>query len=211
MSVKLRLARRGRKKKPFYHIVVADARAPRDGRFIEKIGSYNPLTVPATIELDSDRAFDWLQKGAQPTDTVRSILRFKGVLYRKHLMRGVDKGALSDEQAQKLYEEFVADKEAKVQERFARTEAEMQEFRIKVGGERKKVEVVEEEPVAEVAAESEGEEAQAPVDNVTEEVSASAEVATEEEVTTEEVVAEETPAEVKEEESNTESKEENPE
>ena len=103
MAVKMRLQRKGRKKRPFYHIVVADARAPRDGRFIEKLGIYNPMTSPATIDLDRDRAFDWLQKGAQPTDTVRAILRFKGVLYKKHLMRGVKKGALTMEEAEAKY------------------------------------------------------------------------------------------------------------
>ena len=99
MAVKIRLQRRGRRKAPFYHIVIADARAPRDGRFIEKIGTYNPMTKPATIDLDRDAAFDWLMKGAQPTDTARAILRFKGVLYRKHLQRGVKKGAMTQEQA----------------------------------------------------------------------------------------------------------------
>ncbi|MEO1714380.1 MAG: 30S ribosomal protein S16, partial [Bacteroidota bacterium] len=100
MPVKIRLQRRGRKKAPFYHIVVADSRAPRDGKFIEKVGTYNPLTKPATIDLDRDLAFDWLMKGAQPTDTVRAILRFKGVLYKKHLYRGVKKGALTQEEAE---------------------------------------------------------------------------------------------------------------
>ena len=93
MAVKLRLQRKGRKKAPFYHIVVADSRSPRDGRFIEKLGTYNPLTVPATIELNRDKAFEWLMKGAQPTDTVNAILRFKGVLLKKHLQLGVAKGA----------------------------------------------------------------------------------------------------------------------
>ena len=99
MAVKIRLARRGRKKNPFYHIVVANSRSPRDGKFIESIGSYNPLTVPATIELDREKAYDWLTKGAQPTDTVAAILRFKGVLLKKHLQNGVKKGAISQEQA----------------------------------------------------------------------------------------------------------------
>ncbi|MDP4851565.1 MAG: 30S ribosomal protein S16, partial [Saprospiraceae bacterium] len=99
MAVKIRLQRMGRKKSPFYHIVIADARAPRDGRFIERIGSYNPMTKPATIDIDRDKAFEWLNNGAQPTDTVNAILRFKGVLYKKHLMRGVKKGALTLEQA----------------------------------------------------------------------------------------------------------------
>ncbi len=117
MPVKIRLQRRGRKKQPFYHIVVADARAPRDGRFIEKIGIYNPMTVPATIDLDRDRAFDWLMKGAQPTDTARAILRFKGVMYKKHLMRGVAKGALTTEEADVKYQEWIDAKEAKVEAR----------------------------------------------------------------------------------------------
>ncbi len=118
MPVKIRLARRGRTKRPFYHIVIADSRAPRDGRFIEKIGSYNPMTKPATIEIDRDVAFDWLQKGAQPTDTVKAILKFKGVLYRKHLQRGVTKGALTQEQADAKYQEWIAAKDAKIAERF---------------------------------------------------------------------------------------------
>ena len=118
MAVKIRLARRGRKKRPFYHIIIADARAPRDGRFIEKIGTYNPLTSPATIDLDRDKAFDWLMKGAIPTDTVRSILRFKGVLFRKHLQRGVKKGAFSQEEADKMYKDFIMQKDAKIQKRF---------------------------------------------------------------------------------------------
>ena len=117
MPVKIRLQRRGRRKQPFYHIVVADGRAPRDGRFIEKIGIYNPMTVPATIDLDRDRAFDWLMKGAQPTDTARAILRFKGVMYKKHLMRGVAKGALTAEEADKKYQEWIEAKEAKVEAR----------------------------------------------------------------------------------------------
>lgn len=118
MSVKLRLQRRGRKKQPFYHIVVADARAPRDGRFIEKIGTYNPMTKPATIDLDRDKAYDWLMKGANPTDTVRAILRFNGVMYRKHLMRGVKKGALTEDQAMAKYQEWIDAKDAKITKRF---------------------------------------------------------------------------------------------
>ena len=107
MAVKIRLQRKGKKRKPFYHIVIADSRAPRDGRFIEKIGSYNPLTVPATIELDREKAFDWLGKGAQPTDTVRAILRLKGLGYKKHLQRGVKKGAITQEQADTQYAEWI--------------------------------------------------------------------------------------------------------
>jgi small subunit ribosomal protein S16 len=89
MPVKIRLQRHGSKKRPFYFIVAADARSPRDGKFIQKLGTYNPLTVPATIQLDRQKALEWLHNGAIPTDTVRRILSFKGVLYLKHLLRGV--------------------------------------------------------------------------------------------------------------------------
>jgi len=126
MSVKIRLQRRGRRKKPFYHIVVADARAPRDGRFIEKIGSYNPMTKPATIDLDRDLAYEWLMKGAQPTDTARAILRFKGVLYRKHLMRGVAKGALTEEKANTMYQQWIEAKESAIAKRFEETKLEIE-------------------------------------------------------------------------------------
>lgn len=134
MPVKIRLQRRGRKKRPFYHIVVADARAPRDGRFIEKIGIYNPMTKPATIDLDRDLAFDWLMKGAQPTETARAILRFKGVLYRKHLMRGVLKGALTQEQADAKYQEWIATKEAKIAARFEQTAQEKAAYLAMING-----------------------------------------------------------------------------
>jgi small subunit ribosomal protein S16 len=99
MAVKIRLQRMGRKKSPFYHIIIADSRSPRDGRFIESIGSYDPTTIPATINLNKEKALDWLQKGAQPTDTLHKILSFKGVLYRKHLLRGVKKGIFDQDMA----------------------------------------------------------------------------------------------------------------
>ncbi|THH41262.1 30S ribosomal protein S16 [Neolewinella litorea] len=134
MPVKIRLQRKGRRKRPFYHIVIADARAPRDGKFIEKIGTYNPMTVPATIDLDRTAAYEWLVKGAQPTDTVRAILRFKGVLYRKHLMRGVAKGALSQEEADKKYQEWIDAKEGTAAERRAAQEQKEAEFRAAVSG-----------------------------------------------------------------------------
>jgi len=134
MPVKIRLARRGRSKAPFYHIVVADARAPRDGKFIEQIGAYNPLTSPATIELDRDKAFDWIMKGAQPTETARAILRFKGILYRKHLARGVAKGALSQEKADQMYQDWIGEKDAKIAKRFEETKAEKQAFYKAVSG-----------------------------------------------------------------------------
>ncbi|RMG83347.1 MAG: 30S ribosomal protein S16 [Bacteroidetes bacterium] len=134
MSVKIRLQRRGRRKHPFYHIVVADARAPRDGRFIEKIGTYNPMTKPATIDLDRDKAFEWLMKGAQPTDTARAILKFKGVMYRKHLQRGVKKGALTEEQALAKYNEWVAAKEAKIAKRVEAEKEAQRQWHIQISG-----------------------------------------------------------------------------
>nr|WP_319998024.1 30S ribosomal protein S16 [uncultured Draconibacterium sp.] len=120
MPVKMRLARHGRKRYAYYHIVVADSRAPRDGRYIERIGTYNPNTDPATIDLDFDKAYDWLVKGAQPTDTVRAILSYKGVMYKKHLMGGVKKGAFDEAEAEKRLESWIAAKEAKIQAKIDR-------------------------------------------------------------------------------------------
>lgn len=114
MSVKIRLQRHGRSKSPFYHVVVADSRAPRDGKFIEKIGSYLPQTQPATIELDLDRATYWLQNGAQPTDTCRAILSYKGAMMKNHLAVGVRKGALTQEQADAKFAAWISEKENKV-------------------------------------------------------------------------------------------------
>ena len=139
MPVKIRLQRRGRRKQPFYHIVVADGRAPRDGRFIEKIGVYNPMTAPATIDLDRDRAFEWLMKGAQPTDTARAILRFKGVMYKKHLMRGVAKGALTVEEADVKYQEWIDAKEAKVDARRLQAIEDRKTLMATISGKPKKV------------------------------------------------------------------------
>ena len=134
MAVKIRLARRGRAKKPFYHIIVADARSPRDGKFIEKIGIYNPLTVPAVIEIDRDKAYEWLLKGAQPTETARAILRYKGVLYRKHLDKGVKKGAFSQEEADKRYKEYISQKDDKIKKKFDITRQEKEAFVRKTSG-----------------------------------------------------------------------------
>jgi small subunit ribosomal protein S16 len=115
MAVKIRLARKGRKKLAFYHIVVADSRSPRDGRYIEKIGSYNPITNPATIELDFDKALTWLQNGALPTDTCRAILSYKGVLMKKHLLEGVKKGAFDEAEATRRFDEWIKQNEAKIE------------------------------------------------------------------------------------------------
>ena len=111
MATKIRLQRRGRKCYPFYHIVIADSRAPRDGKFIEKVGSYNPNTNPATITINFDRALYWLQVGAQPTDTTRNILSEEGVLLKKHLLGGVTKGAFTEADAEKKFEAWKAEKE----------------------------------------------------------------------------------------------------
>jgi small subunit ribosomal protein S16 len=115
MAVKIRLARKGRKKLAYYHVVVADSRSPRDGRYIEKIGKYNPVTNPATIELDFDKALGWLQNGAVPTDTCRAILSYKGVLIKKHLLDGVKKGAFDATEADKRFNEWMLQNEAKIE------------------------------------------------------------------------------------------------
>jgi small subunit ribosomal protein S16 len=115
MAVKIRLARRGRKKHARFDVVVADARAPRDGRFIEKIGVYDPNTNPATITLNEDKAFRWVMDGAQPTDTVRAMLSYKGIMMKKHLQLGVIKGAMTQEEADKKFEDWKNAKDAKIQ------------------------------------------------------------------------------------------------
>ena len=114
MATKIRLQRHGKKGKPFYYIVVADARAPRDGRFIERVGSYNPNTNPATIDINFEKTLEWVNNGAQPTDTCRAILSYKGVLYKKHLQGGVKKGALTEEQAETKFAEWLDQKDGKI-------------------------------------------------------------------------------------------------
>jgi len=114
MATKIRLQRHGKKGRPFYYIVVADARAPRDGRFIERLGSYNPNTNPATIDINFDKTLDWVNNGAQPTDTCRAILSYKGVLYKKHLEGGVKKGALTEEQAAAKFAVWLEQKDGKI-------------------------------------------------------------------------------------------------
>jgi len=117
MPVKIRLARHGRKARPFYHIVVADGRAPRDGKYIERIGSYNPMTNPATIDLDLERAVEWLVKGAQPTDTARAILSYEGAMYKKHLLGGVSKGAFDEKAMDTKFEAWKQEKAIKIQDK----------------------------------------------------------------------------------------------
>lgn len=168
MPVRIRLARRGRKKLPLYDVVVADSRAPRDGRFIEKIGSYNPHTSPATIKLDEDAALRWIMSGAQPSDTVRQMLKYRGVMLRKHLQVGVEKGAITQEEADKRYQEWRQAKDAKVQARIekesgekaaarkARLEAEAKVSEARAAERQKKLE----EAAKAAAAEAAGEEAE---------------------------------------------------
>jgi small subunit ribosomal protein S16 len=114
MPVKMRLQRYGKKRSPYFHIVIADGRAPRDGKYIEKIGMYNPTKNPAEINIDFEAAMNWLKKGAQPTDTVRAILSYKGVLYKYHLMKGVQKGAFDEAQAEVKFQAWLKEKEAKI-------------------------------------------------------------------------------------------------
>ena len=130
MPAKIRLQRHGKKGQPFYHIVIADGRSPRDGRFIEKIGTYNPVADPAQINLKFDRALYWYSVGAVPTDTVRSLLSKKGVMLKYHLLQGVKKGAMTEEQAEVKFQNWMKEKEAKM-EQVAKTKEE------KVRGEKK--------------------------------------------------------------------------
>lgn len=164
MAVKIRLARRGRKKKAIYDVVVANASAPRDGRFIDRLGIYNPASNPATIEIDEDKALKWLMNGAQPTDTVKAILSYRGVLLRKHLQVGVVKGAISQEQADAKFEEWKQSKEEKITGKKdslekqkhdsakARKEAEEKVKEARAEALKKKNAVPEEAPVEEPAA-----------------------------------------------------------
>ena len=114
MPARIRLQLHGKKNQPFYHIVVADGRAPRDGKFVEKLGTYNPMTNPAQIVIDTDRAVTWLKNGAQPSDTARRILSYKGVMLKRHLQIGVEKGAISQEQADVKFNQWLQEKENKI-------------------------------------------------------------------------------------------------
>ena len=191
MAVKIRLARRGRKKQAMYDVVVADARAPRDGRFIEKIGTYNPNTNPASINLDNDKAFTWLMNGAQPTDTVKAMLSYRGLMLKKHLQIGVIKGAMTQEEADKKFNAWLADKDAKIQGKSDRLAAEKDAAKkAKLEAEAKK-NAARAEALAAKKAEAEAA-AQPEVAEAEEEV---AEVEAAEEVTAEVEASEEAPAE----------------
>ncbi|MBA4745727.1 MAG: 30S ribosomal protein S16 [Muricauda sp.] len=183
MPVKIRLQRHGKKGKPFYWVVAADVRAKRDGKYLEKLGTYNPNTNPATINLDIDGSVKWLQNGAQPTDTVRAILSYKGVMMKHHLMVGVRKGAMTEEQAEEKFKAWLEEKEQKIQakkEGLTKAEAEA----------RAKALEAEKEANAKRAA------AALPEEEVTEEAAEeTAEAATEEATAEAEAPAEEAPAE----------------
>jgi small subunit ribosomal protein S16 len=122
MPTKIRLQRKGKKGSPYYHVVIADGRAPRDGKFIERIGIYNPVSKPAEIDINFDRALYWLQAGAQPTDTVNALLSFKGVNYKLHLLKGVKKGALTEEMAEAKFQAWWKDKQEKFVAKLRETE-----------------------------------------------------------------------------------------
>jgi len=130
MAVRIRLARHGRKKHAIYYVVVADAKSPRDGRFIEKLGTYNPNTDPATIEIDADRALHWYLEGAQPSDTVRAILKYRGVLKRAHLYRGISKGVHTKKEADTKFEKWLKEKKAKQQERVRKLKEKLEAAKI---------------------------------------------------------------------------------
>ena len=206
MSVKIRLQRHGKKGKPFYWIVAADARAKRDGRYLEKLGTYNPNTNPATVNLDVDGTVKWLQDGAQPTDTAKTILSYKGAMLKNHLVGGVRKGALTEEQAEEKFQAWLEEKAGKVaskEENVAKAKSEAKakalEAEKAVNEARVAAAVEVEEEVVEEAAEEAAPEV---VEETAEEVvaeEAAPEVVAEEaapEVKTEEVVAEEAAPEV---------------
>lgn len=188
MAVKIRLARRGRKKHPIYDIVVADSRSPRDGRFIEKLGQYNPHTTPASISLKDDRALYWMQVGAQPTDTTRKILSVKGVMLKKHLQIGVDKGAITQDQADTKFQSWLDAKASVREEKLAKlaTGKESAKKAVLEAERKKKEEMIEAKKKAEAALIAEAEAAEAPAEEAAAET---------EEAPAAEAASEETPTE----------------
>ena len=206
MPTMMRLQRHGKKGRPFYHIVIADGRAPRDGRFIEKIGTYNPIPNPAEIVLNFEKALDWLQRGAQPTDTVRNILSFKGVMYKHHLIKGLKKGALTEAEVEVKFQAWLKEKEAKIEaKRSGLAEKSRAEKKAAFEAETKVKEAREAELAKRRADAIEAQVKEAQVaDETTEE-----EASTEEEMLTKEAVAEKVEdSSVKEEEKEAEVKEE---
>ena len=201
MATKIRLARHGKKSKPFYHIVTADARAPRDGKYIERIGSYNPNTNPATIDVDFERALYWVGVGAIPTDTVRAMLSYKGVMYKNHLLRGVAKGALTEQQVEEKFSAWMSEKDNKIDaKKTSLDEANEKAKNEALANEKAKNDArasVIAEAAAALEAEAKAEEAKAE-ETASEE--ATTEEATTEEAATEEATTEEAATETKSEE-----------
>ena len=208
MATRIRLQRHGKKGKAFFHLVAADSRAKRDGKFIEKLGTYNPVANPAVIDINFEKTLSWVQKGAEMSDTARAILSYKGVLHMNHLLKGVTKGAMTTEQAEAKFAEWLQSKEGKIdtkkdslaklaaKEKAAKMQAEMEANVAKAAAvEAKNTPVIEEAVVEEAPATEEvvAEEA-ATEEVVAEEAPATEEVVAEEAPATEEVVAEEAPA-----------------
>ena len=201
MATKIRLARHGRKQRAFYHIVIADSKAPRDGKFIEKIGSYNPNTQPATVELDIDKAVAWMDNGAVPTDTANALLKLTGVVYKRHLLRGVKLGVVKEGDVESKFNEFVEkratneqgkyDKVAEIKAAKAKAEAEA---KAKVEAEAKAKAEAEVEAEAAAKAEAEAKAAAEATEETTEEAPAA------EAEATPEASADEAPAEASSEE-----------
>jgi len=210
MPVKIRLQRHGKKGKPFYWIVAADARSKRDGKYLEKLGTYNPNFNPAKIEINIDGTVQWLQNGAQPTDTAKSILSYKGILLKNHLVGGVRKGALTEDQAEAKFQAWIEEKSSKIdakksdlekakdaeKAKIFEAEKAANESRIAAAVQAEEVPTIEEVVAEEAPATEEvvAEEAPATEEVVAEEAPATEEVVAEEAPATEEVVAEEAPA-----------------
>ena len=202
MAVKIRLQRHGKKGKPFYWIVAADARAKRDGRYLQKLGTYNPNINPASIDLDLEECVKWIQFGAQPTDTARAILSYKGVLLKNHLLNGVKKGALTEEEAEEKFEAWISEKQSSVDGKKAKLDKESADNKNKAlelekeASEKRKLKaeqalIEEEAPAEETPAAEEAPAEEAPA----EEAPAEEEAPTEEAPAAEEAPAEEAPAE----------------
>jgi small subunit ribosomal protein S16 len=191
MPTRIRLQRKGKKGQPFYHLVVADGRAPRDGKFIERLGTYNPMTHPATIEIDFDRSLYWVQVGAQPSDTARSILANQGVMLKHHLIKGIAKGALTEEQVEERFQAWKDEKKTKLEQMSKDKELSKKDLHKKRIEEERKINEAREQELAKKRAKDNMKDAKAAEEGI-EEVAEEVTEAVEAEVTE---VAPETPAE----------------
>lgn len=181
MATKIRLQRHGRKGRPIFTIVVADSRVKRDGKYIERLGQYNPNTNPATIDLNFDSALDWVMKGAQPTDTARAILRYKGVMMKKHLLDGVKKGAFDEAEAEKRFDAWMEEKATKVEAKKEGLSKAQEEAKAKALEAERAVNEARKAAEAEEAAEEAAAEAEASAEEATTEEAPAEEAASEEE------------------------------